>query len=495
MKRFNVTGLCVPTEDYMVDISDKVEKIAELVHRRCYFTINRARQYGKTTTLNCLRDALKNEYIVIFTSFEGLEDECFESSETFCRALVSLIVKALRYSTATQGYIDQWKNQDINGFQSLSEHISNMCVDQKVVLIIDEVDKSSNNRVFLHFLGMLREKFLARKAGMDSTFHSVILAGVYDIKNIKLKMINDGVYTLASGEGQLQNSPWNIAESFNVDMSFSPDDISTMLIEYEHDHNTAMDMKAIASEIFYYTNGYPYLVSKICKIISENLNDNWTPSGIRKSVEIILNEKNTLFDDLIKNLEGNNSLYNLIYDILIVGKKITFSYSNPIIDLCAIYGILVDDGNFSRISNRIYEIFLCNYFISKDTTNPKNNLKIGMVSGINSISHNDIIVNNRFNMELCLIKFADHYKEIYNDTDLSFLERQSRLLFLTYLKPLINGHGFYHIESQFTDQRRMDIVLDYGIEQFIIELKIWHGDKYKQDAYNQLLGYLSTKNL
>jgi hypothetical protein len=61
------------------------------------------------------------------------------------------------------------------------------------------------------------------------------------------------------------------------------------------------------------------------------------------------------------------------------------------------------------------------------------------------------------------------------------------------LKPLINGEGFYHIESQLTDLRRMDIVVDYGREQFIIELKIWRGEQYEKEAHEQLCGYLSTK--
>jgi hypothetical protein len=40
----------------------------------------------------------------------------------------------------------------------------------------------------------------------------------------------------------------------------------------------------------------------------------------------------------------------------------------------------------------------------------------------------------------------------------------------------------------------MDIVLDYGSEQFIIELKLWYGDSEHQKAYEQLDGYLSSKN-
>ena len=31
MRRFNVTGLCTPDKDYMVDISDKIEQIRAMV--------------------------------------------------------------------------------------------------------------------------------------------------------------------------------------------------------------------------------------------------------------------------------------------------------------------------------------------------------------------------------------------------------------------------------------------------------------------------------
>lgn len=54
-KYFNVTGICIPEKHYMVDISATVRMITEtLVDRGAYFTINRARQYGKTTTLYLL---------------------------------------------------------------------------------------------------------------------------------------------------------------------------------------------------------------------------------------------------------------------------------------------------------------------------------------------------------------------------------------------------------------------------------------------------------
>ena len=51
---FNVNGDCKLGLHYMVDIRAKLDEIKEMVDRGDYFTINRARQYGKTTTLRAL---------------------------------------------------------------------------------------------------------------------------------------------------------------------------------------------------------------------------------------------------------------------------------------------------------------------------------------------------------------------------------------------------------------------------------------------------------
>ena len=82
--------------------------------------------------------------------------------------------------------------------------------------MIDEVDKSSDNQIFLSFLGLLREKYLRWQQGKDETFQSVILVGVYDVKNLKLK--------LHPQEETKYNSPWNIAVDFQMDMSFHQKD-------------------------------------------------------------------------------------------------------------------------------------------------------------------------------------------------------------------------------------------------------------------------------
>lgn len=49
-----------------------------------YFVVNRARQYGKTTTLWALRNYLENKYAVILMSFQRMSQSVFSSEQSFC---------------------------------------------------------------------------------------------------------------------------------------------------------------------------------------------------------------------------------------------------------------------------------------------------------------------------------------------------------------------------------------------------------------------------
>ena len=65
-KKFNTTGICLPESHYMVDMKEKIHQITkEYVEAGEYFTINKARQDGNTTTLSALAGFLKKDYEVV----------------------------------------------------------------------------------------------------------------------------------------------------------------------------------------------------------------------------------------------------------------------------------------------------------------------------------------------------------------------------------------------------------------------------------------------
>ena len=93
-------------------------------------------------------------------------------------------------------------------------------------------------------------------------------------------------------------------------------------------------------------------------------------------------------------------------------------------------------------------------------------------------------------MRLVLEKFVQHFNDLYSDSDERFLEDEGRKYFLLYLRPIINGTGNYYIETQTREQKRTDIIVDYLGEQYIIEMKIWHGKEYNNRGEKQLIEYL-----
>ena len=482
MRKFNVTGLCVPDMHYMADTSEKLAQITQFVEVGEYFSINRGRQYGKTTTIALLEKQLADKYTVISISFEAVSDAVFETEEGFCQGFLGQMAKY--YTQRKLSGSEVWIDKSVDTFDALDVFFDKVCDKAKYVLMIDEVDKVSNNFIFLKFLGLLRDKYLQRPRNVGATFQSVILAGVYDIKNLKVKMVQAGTHQLKDGEKRI-NSPWNIAANFNVDMSLSAKETASMLAEYEKDHKTGMDIETIALEIRNYTSGYPFFVSRICQFIECELNRDWTINGIQTAVKNIIVEKNTLIDDLGKNIMNYKDLYDLLYDITVNGSDYAYSATNHAIDLGITFGYLKKQNGKAVIDNTIFETIIYEHFITEK--------KLKGIS-INRVLPNEIIEDDKFDMVLCVKKFAEHYYELYKENEKKFLEEECRMLFLTYMKPLINGAGFYHVESETRASRRMDVVIDYKAEQFIIEMKLWYGEAAHEKAYEQLCGYLESKN-
>lgn len=75
-----------------------------------------------------------------------------------------------------------------------------------------------------------------------------------------------------------------------------------------------------------------------------------------------------------------------------------------------------------------------------------------------------------------------------------FWKNRDGCFFLCFLKPIINGAGHYVVEPQTRDNRRMDIIVFYGSEEYIIELKRWYGEKKDSEGIKQLADYLESRS-
>ncbi|WP_246615318.1 hypothetical protein [Clostridium thailandense] len=57
-------------------------------------------------------------------------------------------------------------------------------------------------------------------------------------------------------------------------------------------------------------------------------------------------------------------------------------------------------------------------------------------------------------IEKILLKFQQFIKEQYSHIDAAFIEREGRLLFLAFIKPIINGVGFDFKEVQISEEKQ-----------------------------------------
>ena len=356
-KTFNVNGACIPGRHYMVNLKPRLEEIKAMVDAGAYFTINKARQYGKTTTLRALADFLEKDYEIACLDFQRISSLSFEKEQHFVEAFAEELLDCVKgFPEGVEQRLSAFADGTarINSLQALFKAIRLWCGQstKPIVLMIDEVDSASNNQVFLDFLAQLRNSYLEREARGTVTFQSVILAGLYDIKSLKAKIRPE--------DARKTNSPWNIAADFLVDMSFSANEIASMLDMYEEDWHTGMDVRAISQMLYEYTSGYPYLVSRLCQLIDERVAGGWvcpdkkaawSKQGVLEAVRTILKEPNTLFDDMLKHLYEYPKLSMMLKNILFQGRRYTFETDAPVIQLGVMFGFLKEQEQADKVSD------------------------------------------------------------------------------------------------------------------------------------------------
>ncbi len=496
VKTFNVNGACRPAKHYMIDLAARLEEIRDMVDAGEYFTINRARQFGKTTILRALADYLKKDYVIVSLDFQKMSALDFIDEPAFVGGLAREITRAVRN---IKGDIPDQTMEKLELFadtKSISYKMSDifLCFSEwcersqkPVVLMIDEVDSAANNQVFLDFLAQLRAYYL--DSDVTPTFHCVILAGLYDIRNIRRKIRSDGKHRT--------NSPWNIAADFLVDMAFSPDDIAGMLKTYETDYKTGMDIDEISNLLYDYTSGYPYLVSRLCKFMDERIAGKegfpdkqtvWTKPGFLSALKILLEETNPLYQSLKGKLEDYPELRSVLYHILFTGKPVPYTAMNDYMEAAAMFGFIKNFNGMTVIFNRIFETVLYNWFMSEEYVSNK-------IYDIGAREKNHFITGGHLNVRRILEKFVESFDELYGDKNEAFLEDVGRRYFMLFLKPIINGAGNSYVEAETRNRERMDLVIDYLGEQFVIELKVWRGDAYNLRGEKQLYNYLEYFHL
>lgn len=487
MKRFNDVGLCLPEKHYMVDMSAKLNKLLPLIEAGNYFVLNRPRQYGKTTLLHLIERQLEatTTYLPIFISFEGLGSDSVHHESAFVAAFLADLGRVFRFyqqKALLERCVDK---QAITNLADLNAWVTELArtATQPLVLMIDEVDKHSNQPLFIDFLAMLRHKYLAAQRGRDVTFHAVILAGLHDVKSLKLKLREEAL--------PQYNSPWNIAVDVALDMDFTSAEIETMLTDYVATTGTSMNSPEIAARLHYHSSGHPFLVSKLCKIMAEQLltSQSWSTDLIDQAASELLRQRNTNFDSIIKTMENEAELYNLVERVVLLGEQVSYHEYNHATHLGLLHGIFARQTKSVAVHNRIYQELIYNYLTV--------NLHLKSLPKLDRYNYHENFIrpDGQLDMPRLLHKFQTFMQQEYSQRDQPFLERNGRLIFLAFLKPIINGKGYEFKEPQISEEKRLDVVIVYQQQRYLVELKLWRGQQAHEKGIQQLHDYMQRLGL
>jgi hypothetical protein len=170
------------------------------------------------------------------------------------------------------------------------------------------------------------------------------------------------------------------------------------------------------------------------------------------------------------------------------GLSVPYLSGNSSIERGLMLNIFKEEGTKVVVSNKIFETRIANYFIAQMLTKPK------WISDADGESQSRFIENGVLNMDYILQRFNVFMKSEYRDSDSAFIEREARLVFLAFLKPIINGEGNYAVEPETRNFQRMDVIVFWHGKEYIIELKIWRGETYEQNGIAQLAEYLKGKS-
>ena len=128
MKEFNVTGNCIPKENYMCDMSAKFARCKELIEKGRYYAINFPRQHGKTTMRGLLRNELikDSNYFVISTSF-AKGDAGFENEATLAPMILKNFANALKLTDKDNSIYLRKKSESITSLEELGIFYHHLC--------------------------------------------------------------------------------------------------------------------------------------------------------------------------------------------------------------------------------------------------------------------------------------------------------------------------------------------------------------------------------
>ena len=489
MKTFGTQGPVNPKENYVVSRTMEIADFVDRVKKGKYIVLFAPRQTGKTTLFRAAMDTLMaEEYFPIQLNFEAYIDLTPAAFYRYLRTDICKKIESVfqrRGSTPSASLKRFLADVEIvdhismrNFFQQLVSFVPDQDNFQKVVLIIDEFDAIPPDAV-RGFLHSLRYIYLD-----NSDSRCPYSVGIVGVKNITQLNYDRSI------------SPFNIQDEFHLP-NFTRSQVRELLEQYTEEVGQAFASEVITS-IYKQTAGQPFLVNRCAQILTEEMdipkNEMITLDHFFMAHRRLLRERNTNIDHLLANIRRDRRFESLLMRITSYERGLPFSLDNDLMNELAIYGVIAEGADGAcEIVNPIYQHRILQAF--KPLFNGLENEYFSEENGDDFIDY--LTPDGVIQMGALLENFQNFIARVgfrilqVPDTPQEYVGQH---LLYAYLDQFVHSVGASMFLEVQTGRGRIDLLIVHNQRKYIVETKIWEGNRYYQAGKKQLAAYLKLES-
>ena len=487
MRSFGTQGRVRPEQHYIVPRTTHVADFITRIRAGKYIVLFAPRQTGKTTFFRLALDRLTAEdptYLAIHLNFEMYEDcaptefygnlieHIREEIEHAFQKREQGVPEAFAHFLENTHFTNQLSLQRF--FRALAEFLKNY----RVVCLIDEFDGIPQAAV-KGFLHALRHIYL-----MDAPRcpHSV---GIVGVKNITQLGYDRSI------------SPFNIQDEFRLP-NFTLEEVRDLLGQYTAEVGQPFAPEVIEG-LHKQTAGHPFLVNRCAQILTDEMDIPKTETiemnHFATAHQRLLRERNTNIDHLRANVRRDRRFEKLLMRIVSYENGMLFDPDDDLMNELVTYGVITEDPDgLCEIVNPIYQHRILQIF--KPTINGLENIYFSEDTGENFRDYltltGDLEIERLLDNFQAFIARAGFRILQVPDTPQEYVGQYLLYAYLDHFVRIVGADMFLEVQ---TGRGRIDLLILHNGRKYIVETKIWEGNRYYQSGKAQLAAYLKLEGV
>jgi len=464
MREFNTSGPCNPALHYTVMRPALMAEGKAKVQQGRYFTLFAPRQSGKTTYFQLLLTGLQQEgFTPIWISFESLK------TVTLTRFYEALSYKLhdafIKFNIQPQVTI----RDQVELAQFLrQEHLTST----RLVLIIDEFE-GIPDAVLGEVMHLFREIYHQKEL---YALHSLILVGVSSMAEL--------VLTTAS--------PFNVAEELQVSY-FTLAEVHDLISQYVSESGQPFE-PAVIQAIYDNSHGQPGLVNALCLyLVTKVVPDKSQPITMNhfyQTLQAFLTKR--LDKNMLNIVQKARQKQMLMLKILFQPEPLIFSVYDADMAWLQAHGVIDEVEGYADVTVPLYKKVLLTAFRPLANGEARHYL----TSAHETIAQY-LTVTGGLNVNQLLAAYRAYIRRRgFQAFDTENLRESAWHYsldgFITFFISQLGGQTYIEVPS---GRGRIDILIRYQAQSYIIETKIFSNETHFKQGKAQLAAYLQSEGL